>query len=40
MEVVRGGVDHVTLKILRRPDVPFKWKLVTLEEMYPEDNMS
>jgi hypothetical protein len=36
---VRGKDDRVTLKILRRPDAIFGWKLATLEEMYLEDNM-
>jgi hypothetical protein len=27
------------LKVLRRPDVILGWKLATLEEMYPQDNM-
>jgi hypothetical protein len=28
-----------SLNILRRADVVFAWKLVTLEETYPEDNV-
>jgi hypothetical protein len=32
-------VDHVTPKTLRMPDVVFGWKLATLEEMYPKDDM-
>jgi hypothetical protein len=35
---LRRRVDQVTLKILRTSEV-VGWKLVILEEMYPEDNM-
>jgi hypothetical protein len=37
---VRRRVDHRTLKIPRRPEVVFGWKLATLEEMYLKDNMT
>jgi hypothetical protein len=36
---VRSGVIHRTLKIPKRPEVVFGWKLATLEETYSEDNM-
>jgi hypothetical protein len=35
----RRRVDQVTPEDTQEADVVFGWKLVTLEEMYPEDNM-
>jgi hypothetical protein len=35
---IRGRVNHVTPKILKMLDV-VRWKLATLEGMYPKDNM-
>jgi hypothetical protein len=38
-DYVRGLVNHVTPRVLRRHDIYFGWKLVTLEEMCPKGNM-
>jgi hypothetical protein len=40
-DYARRRIDHITPKIPKRRDVVFyRWKLATLEEVYPEDNMS
>jgi hypothetical protein len=39
-DYARRRIDHITPKIPKRHDVIFLWKLATLEEVYPEDNMS
>jgi hypothetical protein len=37
--MIKDKLAMQPLKILWRPDVVSEWKLVTLEETYPEDNV-